>query len=34
MSESIREVPLDIADVENIEEHIEEIEAEEEPVVV
>ena len=34
MSESIREIPLDIADVENIEEHIEEIKAEEEPVVV
>ena len=34
MSESIREIPLDIADVENIEEHIEEIKAEKEPVVV
>ena len=34
MSESIREIPLDIADVENIEERIEEIKAEEEPVVV
>ena len=34
MSGSIREIPLDIADVENIEEHIEEIKAEEEPVVV
>ena len=34
MSESIREIPLDIADVENIEEHIEEIKAGEGPVVV
>ena len=34
MSESIREIPLDIADVENIEEHIEEIKAEEEPVIL